>query len=385
LFIRIRGFIILGIRIKPSDNMSKKPFIPPLLPPELDYSSIFRDIIKARDIVARYDEAVKRLPNPEIIQRTFETKEAVLSSKIEGTQVTLDEVLVFDAQDTSSEENEKEKDYREVFNYRYAIKQGKELLEKTPLAENFIKDLHIILMNSVRGQNKAPGEFRRVQVFIGPYGATIDEATFIPPEPQQIQELFSNLEKYIHAENVIDPLVQIAIAHYQFEAIHPFMDGNGRVGRLIIPLFLYEKKITAYPNIYISEFLEKHRDVYYELLRGVSEKGNWILWIKFFLEAIQQQTEITLQRVIAIEKLYKRLKDKLPDINSIYANSFLDAIFTEPTFTSKSIKEISDISNNQTLYTLIEKFTEFKIITDITPQKSRNKIYTFVELRKIIG
>jgi Fic family protein len=365
--------------------MSKKPFIPFLLPPKLDYTPVFTDIIKARDIVARYDEAVKRLPNPEIIQRTFETKEAVLSSKIEGTQVTLDEVLVFDAQDVSSEENEKEKDYREIFNYRDAIKLGKDLLEKKPLAENVIKDLHKILMNSVRGQNKAPGEFRRVKVFIGPYGATIDEATFVPPEPQQIQELFSNLEKYIHAEDVIDPLVQIAIAHYQFEAIHPFMDGNGRVGRLLIPLFLYEKKITAYPNIYISEFLEKHRDVYYELLRDVSEKESWIPWLKFFLEAIQRQTEITLQRVIAIEKLYKTIKEILPNINSIYAHSFLDAIFTEPTFTAKSIRRISGIPNNQTLYTLIEKFIEFKIIADMAPEKSRNKIYVFSDLRKIIG
>lgn len=367
-----------------ANNMTKKPFTPPHLPPELDYSSVFSDIIKARDIVARYDEAVKRLPNPEIIQRTFETKEAVLSSKIEGTQATLDEVLMFDAQDTKSEENEKEKDYREIFNYRSAIKYGKDLLEKKPLAENVIKELHKILLNSVRGQNKAPGQFRKSQVFIGPYGTTIDKATFVPPEPQKIPALFSNLEKYIHSEEIIDPLVQIAVAHYQFEAIHPFMDGNGRVGRLLIPLFLYEKKITAYPNIYISEFLEEHRDTYYELLRDVSEKGNWIPWIKFFLDGIFEQTKITLERVIKIENLYKSLKERMPGINSIYANAFLDAIFIKPTFTTKSIKKISKISNNQTLYTVIEKFVEFKIITDITPKKDRNKIYIFSDLRRAI-
>ncbi len=364
--------------------MTKKPFVPPLLPPKLDYTSVFPSIVKARDIVARYDEAVKRLPNPEIIQRSFETKEAVLSSKIEGTQATLDEVLMFDAQDTKTEENEKERDYKEIFNYRYAIKHGKILLEKRALAENVIKDLHTILLNSVRGQNRAPGQFRRGQVFIGPYGATINEATFIPPEPQHIPSLFSNLEKYIHSEDVIDPLVQIAIAHYQFEAIHPFMDGNGRVGRLLVPLFLYEKKITAYPNIYISEFLEKHRDIYYELLRDVSEKENWIPWIKFFLDAVFEQTKITLERVVSIEKLYKDLKEQMPKINSIYANSFLDAIFSRPTFITRSIKKISGISNNQTLYTIIEKFVEFKIITDVTPKKSRNKIYVFSDLRKII-
>jgi Fic family protein len=361
-----------------------KIFVPPLLPPKIDCAAVFTSIIKARDMVARYDEAVKRLPNPEIIQRSFETKEAVLSSKIEGTQATLDEVLMFDAQDTKSEENEKERDYREIVNYRFAIEYGKKLLAKKPLAENVIKEIHKILLNSVRGHNHAPGQIRKNQVFIGPYGATIDQATFIPPQAQDIPSLFSNLEKYLHSEEVIDPLVQIAVAHYQFEAIHPFMDGNGRVGRLLVPLFLYEKKITAYPNIYVSEFLEEHRDVYYELLRDVSEKGNWISWIKFFLDAVYEQTKITLERVTKIEKTYKDLKEQMPEINSIYANSFLEAIFIKPTFSTKSIKKIAKISNNQTLYTVIDKFLEFKIITDITPQKARNKIYVFAELRKII-
>ncbi len=364
--------------------MIKKPFTPPFLPPELDYSLVFSSIIKARDIVARYDEAVKRLPNPEIIQRSFETKEAVLSSRIEGTQATLDDVLLFDAQDTKSEENEREKDYREISNYRLAIKYGRDLLKARPLAENVIKDLHKKLLNSVRGQNKAPGQFRRSQVFIGPYGATIERATFVPPEPQHIPELFSNLEKYIHTKDVLDPLIQIAIAHYQFEAIHPFMDGNGRVGRLLVPLFLYEKKITAYPNIYISEFLEEHRDIYYKLLRNVSEKEEWIPWISFFLDAIYGQTKITLDRVAKIEKLYKSLKELMPKVGSIYANAFLDAIFIKPTFSAKSIKQVSKISNNQTLYTVIEKFVELKIIIDATPNKSRNKIYIFSDLRRII-
>lgn len=364
--------------------MAKIAFIPPPLPPVLEYSSVFGSIVKARDIVARYDEAVKRLPNPEIIQRSFETKEAVLSSKIEGTQATLDEVLLFDAQDTVTEENEKEKDYREIINYRYAIKHAKRLLKEKPLAENVIKDLHKILLNSVRGQNKAPGEFRKSQVYIGPYGATIDEATFIPPEPLQIPGLFSNLEKYMHSEDVIDPLVQAAIVHYQFEAIHPFMDGNGRVGRLLVPLFLYEKSITAYPNIYVSEFLEENRNIYYDLLRDVSEKENWIPWIRFFLDAVYEQTKVTLERVVKIEKLYKDLRESMPAVNSIYANSFLDAIFIKPTFSTKSIRESSKISNNQTLYTVIEKFIEMKIIHDITPMKARNKIYSFNGLRKII-
>lgn len=364
--------------------MTKKPFIPPYLPPKIDFSSIFPDIVKARDIVARYDEAVKRLPNPEIIKRTFETKEAVLSSKIEGTQATLDEVMMFDAQDIKTEENEKEKDYREISNYRLAIKHGKEVLKKRPLAENVIRDLHRVLLSSVRGQNRAPGEIRNIQVYIGSYGASIEEARYVPPEPQFIPALLSNLEKYLYSDKEIDPLVQIAVAHYQFEAIHPFLDGNGRVGRLLVPLFLYEKKVIAYPNIYVSEFLEENRDVYYDLLRNVSEKDEWLPWIKFFLEAVRAQTEISLDRVTKIEKLHKKLKEQMPAINSIYANSFLDAMFMKPRFTVKSIKATSGISNNQTLYTLIEKFLAQEIIVDAAPDKERNKIYAFSELIKII-
>ena len=172
--------------------MSKNPFNLPILPPKIDYISIFPQIIKTRDIIARYDEAVKRLPNPEIIQRSFETKEAILSSKIEGTQATFDEVLMFDAENLKSEDDEKERDYREIYNYRLAIENGRRLLKDRPLAENLIKDLHKILLNSARGKNKNPGEFRKVQVFIGSYGAKIQEATFVPPAANLIPALFSS-------------------------------------------------------------------------------------------------------------------------------------------------------------------------------------------------
>ncbi|MEA1981838.1 MAG: Fic family protein [candidate division Zixibacteria bacterium] len=364
--------------------MTKKPFNLPELPPDFDYSQVFTSIIDARDIVARYDEAIKRLPNPEIIQRTFETKEAVLSSKIEGTQADFDDVQLFDAQEIKTEKSDKEKDYREISNYRSAIKQGKEFLKEKPLSENLIKALHKILLDSDRGQNKAPGQFRKIQVFIGAYGASIEEATFIPPPPQEISRLFSNFENYLHADDKVDPLVKIAIAHYQFEAIHPFLDGNGRIGRLLVPLFLYEKNLTAHPNIYISEFLEKHRDIYYELLNAVSKKNEWIPWIRFFLEAIQIQTENTLNQVVKIEKLYQELKEKMPELNSIYANSFLDALFIKPRFTAKSIRELTGVTNTQTLYNLIDKFIEFDIIKDIYPQKERNKIYAFTDLIKIV-
>jgi Fic family protein len=364
--------------------MPKQPFIPPLLPPKIDYSFLLTKIVAARDAISRYDEAVKRLPNPEIIQRSIRTKEAVLSSRIEGTQVTLDEVFLLDAQEEIDEHTQKRMDYREVFNYRRAIFEGKRVLKEKPLTENVIKKLHKILLGSARGKNKALGEFRKDQVYIGKPGGGIEQATFVPAPPQEIINLFSNLEKFLHLEKDIDPVVQIAIAHYQFEAIHPFSDGNGRVGRLIVPLFLYEKKITAYPNIFVSEFLEENREEYYQRLKEVSEQNKWKEWISFFLDAVIEQTKKTHLLVTKIEQLHQELHDMSPSFNSIYASAFIDAIFQSPHFKVKQIKKISGIKNNQTLYSLIEKFTGAGILVDLFPKISRNKIYAFKDLTKII-
>ena len=173
--------------------MAKQPFIPPPLPPQIDLSSLIKLIADAREAVARYDEAVKRLPNPALIRRAFETKEAVLSSKIEGTQATFEEVLEFDAEEIAVEENEKQRDYREIGNYRQAIIQGKQILKDKPLSENVIKDLHKMLLDSVRGKSKTPGEFRRHQVHIGPPGATLEEASYVPPVHTELLGLMSNL------------------------------------------------------------------------------------------------------------------------------------------------------------------------------------------------
>ena len=364
--------------------MTKQPFTPPPLPPDVDLTSFIKLITDARESLARYDEAVKRLPNPMIVRRAFETKEAVLSSKIEGTQATLEEVLELDAEDVQEENSEKQRDYREIANYRRAITYGRKLLEDRPLSENVIKDLHRMLLNSVRGKNKTPGEFRKHQVHIGPPGATVDEASYIPPEHYKIPNLFSDLVNYMQNDDQPDRLVQAAIAHYQFEAIHPFADGNGRVGRIIIPIYLYEKGITSYPNLYISEFLEIHRRDYYEALNRVSEENDWVTWITFFLRAVREQAKITKKRVDAVDTLYKEIHETLHEFNSIYAPSFLDAIFSTPVFTATSIGKEANIPHNQTVYTLVAKFVEKGLVLDITPDKSRNKLYVFERLLDII-
>lgn len=364
--------------------MLKQPFTPPPLPPAIDLTLHIKLITDAREALARYDEAVKRLPNPMIVRRAFETKEAVLSSRIEGTQATLEEVLELDVDDTQEESNEKQQDYREIVNYRYAINYGKGLLESRPLTEHVIKELHAILLNSVRGKDKTPGEFRKHQVHIGPPGATLEEASYIPPEHYKIAGLFSDLVRYMQDDSQPDRLVQVAIAHYQFEAIHPFADGNGRVGRLIIPMYLYEKGITSYPNLYISEFLEVHRRDYYEALNRVSEYGDWNTWVGFFLRAIREQAKLAKRRVDAIDRLYQGIHETLHEFHSIYAPSFLDAICSTPVFTPASIAKHVGIKHSQSAYTLIGKFVEKGIVSDMTPGRRRNKLYAFKQLLNII-
>ncbi len=365
--------------------MSKKPFIPPKLPIKIDYEPLIGHITKAHRAIAGLDALLSALPNPSLLGRTLQTKEAVLSSQIEGTQATLDEVLAYEVKNDKKESERKKKDINEIINYRRALDLGVKSLDTWPLSENLIKKLHATLLKSGRGENKAPGEFRKIQVFIGIPGADISEATYIPPNANEIVPLFSNLEKYLNSTDEKDNLVQIAIAHYQFEAIHPFLDGNGRVGRLIISLFLYEKKLLAHPFLYLSEFFEEHRQAYYELLRNVSEKQDWEDWIKFFLNALTIQAQKAEETGKSILKLHQELKSEILTLNSQYAPYLLDAIFVRPIFSASSIQKHIKIKNTQTLYTLIEKFIDLGILTEADPKQKRNKVYRFEKLIKILN
>lgn len=365
--------------------MSKKPFIPSKLPIKIDYEPLIGHITKAHRAIAGLDALLSALPNPSLLGRTLQTKEAVLSSQIEGTQATLDEVLAFEAVNDKNESETKKQDINEIINYRKALDLGIKSLDMLPLSENLIKKLHATLLKSGRGENKAPGEFRKIQVFIGMPGADISEATYIPPSADEVIPLFSNLEKYLNSNDEKDNLVQIAIAHYQFEAIHPFLDGNGRVGRLIISLFLYEKKLLAHPFLYLSEFFEEHRQTYYELLRNVSEKQDWENWIKFFLNALTIQAQKAEETGKSILKLHQELKSEILTLNSQYAPYLLDAIFVRPIFSASSIQKHVKIKNTQTLYTLIGKFVDLGILKEVDSEQKRNKVYRFEKLIKILN
>ena len=368
--------------------MQKTPFIPPKLPLKVDYNALIPNITSAHRAIASLNTLLNQLPNPELLGRTMQTKEAVLSSQIEGTQATMNEVFEYEAL-RRIQNTEKEKDIGEILNYRNALDLGVKRLDKNPLSENLIKDLHLTLLKSGRGSTKDPGNFRKIQVFIGKHNATIENASFIPPSANQIVPLFRNLEEYLNSKEEKDELVQIALAHYQFEAIHPFLDGNGRVGRLLISLFLYDRNLLSHPFLYLSEYFEAHRKEYYALLKGVSEDGDLENWIKFFLDALKVQSEKAEYSGKKILNLYQQYKEeKIVHLNSIYAINLLDSIFAYPVFTTSSkgpIRANSKIKNTQTFFNLVAKFVKAGIVRDLTPHKKRDKIYIFDQLLKILS
>ena len=322
-----------------------KPFVPDSLPlGDIEWGSLVRLIGQANAGLARYDGVLQSIPNPSLLLSPMTTQEAVLSSRIEGTQANLTEVLEFQA--TPNQESigiQRRDDIQEILNYRIAMEMAVELLEKRPLSLNLFRDVHFTLLDSVRGRDKARGEFRGIQNHIGRPGSTIENARFVPPAPEHLMEHLDNFEKYIHFDEE-DRLVQLAIVHAQFEIIHPFLDGNGRVGRILIPLFLYEKKMLSSPTFYLSEYLDKNDTEYREKLLAITSEGDWLGWIQFFLEAIAKQASANTDRAQSILNLYDEMKVKVTEsTRSPYAIQILDTIFSQPLFTVSQFAGLANI------------------------------------------
>ena len=354
-----------------------------LLPPNIDFTLLVSDISNANREIGKLDGKLNNLPNYNLLISPLLTKESVASSQIEGTQATVEDVYKYEAEGKTSENNAKEQDIKEIINYRKAVQIAVDELSVKPIGENFLKKMHLILMDSVRGHNKNRGSFRTAPVFIGKPGSTISEAIYVPPDSAEIKTLISNWEKFVHSDDMPDAIAQIAIAHYQFEAIHPFLDGNGRIGRLLIPMMLFEKKLISYPMLYISEYFEKNKEEYYYYLRLVDKEQKWEEWIKYFLKAIVEQARFTQTKIDAMNNLYKDTKDKLNEFNSVYSVNLLDIIFENPIVTFKKIKHQIKTDSYQTIFNLLKKFEQAHILTEITGSK-RNKIYIFNELLDIV-
>jgi Fic family protein len=349
------------------------PYIPDGLPLQnLDYQMLLGLVGDANAELARYDGLLQGIPNPAVMLSPLTTREAVLSSKIEGTQATVDEVLEQEA--GLIKEGEKYKDIQEISNYRLALSQAAQHLLDYPIRLALIREIHKILLNSVRGKDKTPGEFRVDQNWIGKAGCSIEEASFVPPDPVRMLDFLRDWESYI-GFNDIDLLLQAAIVHAQFELIHPFKDGNGRIGRILIPLFLYSKKKLSQPMFYLSEYLEANRDEYYQRLRNISEEHDWDGWIAFFLKAIIHQAKENGQRVHTIMSLYDNMKSRIHEItHSQYSVYLLDAIFNKPIFkTSDCANQLHNQYgiHKQTTLGLLRQLKEENILLELQAGSGR--------------
>ena len=363
--------------------MVKMPFIPPKLPPKIDYSFLIKEIGQAHDALGKLNGSLLNIPNPDLLTTPLLTKEAVLSSRIEGTQATLKDVFEYEAEVKSSEKSAEERGVREILNYRHAMDAAIEELAKRSIGENLLKKTHHILLDSVRGAHKDRGNFRKFQVYIGAHNSSIEEATYVPPPPAEILPLLGNWEIYINSDKENDTLVQIGVAHYQFEAIHPFMDGNGRIGRLLIPLFLYQRNLLSHPLLYISEYFESHRSDYYSLLNAVSKDGAWENWLKFFLAAVTEQSLKAQDTVLKILVLYRKLKEEVGQVNAMHAVGLLDVIFASPIVSFVSIKKRIRARSHQTIYNLLDKFVKLGILKEV-PGRKRNRVFVFQQLLEIL-
>lgn len=286
-----------------SGDIAYQSFVPAPLPPTppVDLGSEGLNLlIQANRQLALLEGLAVRIPNMDLFVSMYVRKEALLSSQIEGTQATLDDVL-----DPLLDENAN-RSVADVINYIKASEFAIKRLQELPLCNRLIKETHAVLMEGVRGQEKNPGEFRYSQNWIGGQGSTLKNARYIPPNPEDMKEAISDLEKYMNAEDSLDPLVRAALIHYQFETIHPFLDGNGRVGRLLITLFLMEKKILTAPALYISYFLKRNRIEYYDRMTEVRRKGNYEQWITFFLQAVMESAEDAVHTIDQLTALHDK-------------------------------------------------------------------------------
>ncbi|KRQ86507.1 Adenosine monophosphate-protein transferase SoFic [Caloramator mitchellensis] len=358
-----------------------KPFIPHKLPIDelIEVKYFMKELLNSVEKITEYQTMLKNTKmNPDLLLAPITIKEALQSTKIEGTQTTLDEVLESEADDRI-----KSKDVREVLNYYEALNKGRELLNTLPISTRLFKELHkTLLSGDVRGKDRSPGEFRKIQNFIGPEGCSIERATFVPPEPQLVDEYMSNLENYINTDDDMHELIKIAIIHAQFETIHPFLDGNGRIGRILIPLYLYYKGKIYQPNFFISDTLEKDKHKYYKLLNETRTKNNWNEWIKFFLKAAAEQAEKNIKLIKDVESLYeKQVELATNTVRSTNIIKVVDEIFNRPIFTVKSIKKNTGLSDS-TVRHYLSKLEDINMI--YADNSLRDKRYYFYDLLDII-
>ena len=336
-----------------------KPAVPQTLPiKNLNWERLLPLIGKANRALAGYDSALHRLPNSSLLLSPLTRQEAVLSSRIEGTFATMSEVLQFEAGEIPQQES-KRLDIEEIINYQRALKVATEELRTRPFNLNLLLELHRVLLTSVRGYDKAPGTFRRQQNYIGSRTAGVETIRFTPPTWTALKDGLDNWEKYYHSDD-LDPIVQLALIHAQFEFLHPFLDGNGRLGRILIPVFLFEKRLLSQPTFYLSEYIEKNKDEYCDRLNALGRsRQSWTLWVEFFLQAVIWQAERNHAKSDRILSLYEDLKQRfIETTRSPFAIPLLDAAFQLPIFQASQLTWSMTPPSKPTLMNLLQSLAQ---------------------------
>ncbi len=354
-------------------------FVPNSLPPAIEWNNqLVGTLSRADFVLGKLAREGSKLPNPHLLMRPFITREAVLSSKIEGTHATIGEVLAHNA---GVDVKQNPDDLQEVQNYITALDFGLKRLSELPLSLRLIKEIHEQLMQGVRGSHATPGEFRKSQNWIGPPGCTLNTAKFVPPPVDQLMDCLGEFEKFLH-DRQLPPLIHIALCHYQFEAIHPFLDGNGRIGRLLVGLLLIEQKMLPSPLLYLSAFFEATRDEYYRQLFSVSSKGSWQDWLIYFLNGIAVQSEDALSRAERMNDLLNKWKLQVASAASNVPVNIVEHFAVNPYLTIKKISEELGIAYS-TAERGVRKLANENIIQQIGDSK-RDKVYGATEILSIL-
>lgn len=347
-------------------------FVPDPLPPDLELTPATINLLAdAERAVGELNGIGRRgLPNPHLLIQPFLHEEAVRSSRIEGTTATLQDLLSFEATPNIAPERS---DVREVANYVAAMELGLSLLEKMPICLRLIREVHARLMQDVRGHNQRPGEFRHIPVQIGRHGVTPATATFVPPPVKEMHEALNSLERYVGAQETEWPfLVQLALVHYQFEAIHPFTDGNGRVGRLLIALQLRDREYLAQPLLYLSAYFERHRDAYYDHLLGVSRNGRWQSWIEFFLRGVAEQAREAVERSDQLIRLREDYQSwARTESRSGNLARLIDFLFERPLITIANVQDHLAVTR-RAADQLVQRLVAHGVLFEVTGQR-RNR------------
>lgn len=362
-----------------SGDAAYKSFKPSALPPKLNIDNdMLKKLVEANRELIRLDTAAKLIPGSELFISMYVRKEALISSQIEGTQCTLDDVL-----DPKLDTNAN-LDVADVVNYVKACSYAIERLEKLPLCKRLFREIHGQLLSGVRGQEKNPGEFRWSQNWIGAANCSLKEARFIPPNVDDMNQAMDELELYMNESDDYDPLIRISLIHYQFETIHPFLDGNGRVGRLLILLYLMQQGLISKPIIYISYFLKKNQIEYYDRISEVRRSGNYEQWISFFLEAVSAAAKDSLDTVEKLNALHEQNLKKLPKTSRSNDNvrKLFDYIEQFPIIDIKKTSEAFGISYN-TVSSAIKKLEQIGILKQTT-NASRNRVFSYEDYLHIL-